>query len=77
MAKFFNKVKKPALWSIFGPFPKFGDKNFFLENLALPCTTSYGFLTPCQNLGKINDIVQRKHPGRMTEGQMDEGTDPI
>ena len=28
--------------------------------LPLPGTTSYGFLTKCQNLGKINDPVSRK-----------------
>ena len=32
-------------------------KNFFPENLALSCTTSYRFLAPCQNLEKNTDFI--------------------
>ena len=53
-------------WSI---FPIFGAKKNFLENLALPHTTSYGFLAPCQNLEKTNDAIPRKHPDRRKDGQ--------
>ena len=44
-------------------FPILGAK-VFLENPALSCTTSYGFLAPCQNLEKVNDTIQRKCPDR-------------
>ena len=54
MTKFSNKYKKPCFWPI---FPIFGAKKIFLENLALSCTTSYGFLAPCQNLEKVNDTI--------------------
>ena len=33
-------------------FPYFGGKNFYWKDPALSCTTSYGFLAPCQNLQK-------------------------
>ena len=46
-----------------------GQKKFFLENLALSCTTSYGFLAPFQNLEKTNDTIPRKCLHRRTEGQ--------
>ena len=46
---------------------------FFPKALALPCSTSYGFLEPCQNSEKSNDPIPRKHPGRW----QDEMTDPI
>ena len=51
-------------------------KKNFLENLTLSCTTSYGFLAPCQNLEKVNDTIQRKHrtDGR-TEGWKDRRMD--
>ena len=70
MTKFSNKFKKPCFWPI---FPIFGAKKIFLENPALSRTTSYGFLAPCQNLEKVNDTIQRKHPDRQMEGW----TDPI
>ena len=44
-------------WSI---FTILGAKKFFLENVALSRTSSYGFLAPCQNLGKTNDTIPRK-----------------
>ena len=76
MTKFFNKFKKNCLWPI---FPIFWAKYFFLKNLAQSRTTSYGFLTPCQNLEKTNDTISRKRlairkDGRRdgrTKGQMD------
>ena len=46
-------------WSI---FPIFGTNIFFLENLVLLRTTSYGFLASCQNLEKTNDKIPRKRP---------------
>ena len=33
--------------------------------------TSYRFLAPCQNLEKVDDVIQRKHPDRQTEGWME------
>ena len=75
MTKFSNKFKKPCFWPI---FPIFGAKKIFLENPALSCTTSYGFLAPYQNLEKANDTIQRKRPDRWregwTEGQKDRQT---
>ena len=72
MAKFFVKLKKPCFWPIFCQFSQFwGQKKFFLENLALSCTTSYGVLAPYQNLEKTNDIIPRKHLDR----RIDERTD--
>ena len=77
MTKFFNKFKKHCFWSILGPFSQFlGQKKIFLENLALSRITSYEFLAPCQNLGKVNDTVQRKCPDRREDGQKDGQTDP-
>ena len=64
LTKFFNKFKKPCFWPI---FPNFGTKTFFLENPALSCTTSYGFLALCQNSEKTNDTIPRKHQDRRTD----------
>ena len=68
MTKFFNKFKKPCFlanfWSI---FPILGAKKNFLENLALPCTTLYEFLAPCQNLEKNALKIPRKHLDRRIE----------
>ena len=47
----------------------------FLGNLALSCTTSYGFLAPCQNLEKTNDAIPRKCPERWKDGRRDGRTD--
>ena len=74
--------KKTLFLAHFGSiFPIFGAKKNFLENPALSPTTSYGFLAPCQNLEKINDIIQRKCPERQkdgrTEGWTEGQTDPI
>ena len=69
MTQFSNKFKKLCFWSIFGA------KKIFLENQTLSCTTSYGFLATCQNLEKVNDTIQRKHPDRWMEGQTERRTD--
>ena len=50
-------------------------KKNFLENLALSHTTSYEFLAPCQNLKKLDDIIQRKQTEGQTEGQMEGRTE--
>ena len=68
MNKFSNKLKKTLFFAHFGSiFPIFGAKKNFLENLALSCTTSFGFLAPCQNLEKVNDTIQRKCPDRQKD----------
>ena len=56
-------------------FPHFWGKKNFLENAALSCTSSYGFLAPCQNLEKVNDTIQRKCLDRWTEGQTEGWTE--
>ena len=59
-----EKQLTAKLFNEFGPFFLFsGDKNFLVKYLALSCTTSYGFLIPCQNLEKSNDPVPRKYLG--------------
>ena len=72
MTQFPNKFKKPYFWPI---FPIFGAKNIFLENLALSHTTSYGFLAPCQNSEKVNDIIQRICPDRWKDRRTEERKD--
>ena len=52
-------------------FPIFGAKKIFVENPSLSHATSYRFLAPCQNLEKVDDVIQRKHPDRWTEGWME------
>ena len=68
MTKFLNKSKN----LVFGPylvhFPNFGGKKQIFWNIWL-CTTSYGFLAPCQNLEKTDDTIPRKHPERRTDGR--------
>ena len=64
MAKSFNKFKNPVFGPFLVHFPKFWGKNNFPENLAMSCTTSYGFLAPSQNLEKTNDTIPRKQPGQ-------------
>ena len=68
MTQFSNKFKKPCFWPI---FPIFGVKKVFQENLALSHTTSYGFVALCQNLEKVNDVIQRKRPYRRKDGRKD------
>ena len=71
MTKLFNKIKKPYFWPIFGSFsPILGGNEFFQKNLSLS-HTSYMFLTPCQNLEKIKDPIQRKRLYRHTNGRTD------
>ena len=56
---------------IFYPFPRiFGHKKFFHE-IELLCTTSLGFLAPCQNSEKSNDPTSKKHPDRCQEARME------
>ena len=71
MTKFFSKFKKPVFGQFFFHFPNFWGKKIFLENPDLPHTTSYGFLTPCQNLEKTNYAIPRKHPNRQKDGWKD------
>ena len=78
MAQFCNKFKKNLFLAHFWPiFPILGAKKIFMENPALSCTTSYGFLAPCQNLEKVNDTIQRKCMDRWTEGRTEGWTDSI
>ena len=80
MTKFSNIFKKPCFWPI---FPILGAKKIFLENPAQSCTTSYGFIAPCQNLEEVNHAIQRKPLDRQKdrlkdgqkEGQMEGQTD--
>ena len=58
MTKFFNKFLKPQIWPIF-------------PICALSCTTSSGFLKPCQNLEKTNDPIPRKRLERRTVKRKD------
>ena len=60
MTKSFNKFKKPCFWPIFGPFPQIFQQLFSTKNMALSCTTLYGFVVPCQNSQKTNDTIPRK-----------------
>ena len=70
MTKSFNKFKKPCFQSIFPPFSQFwGQKEFFSEDPALSCTTSYGFLSLLQNSEKTNDAIPRKRLDRKTNGR--------
>ena len=66
--KFSKYSKNPVIGPFLVHFLNFGGKKFFLENLVLLRTTSYGFLAPCQNLEKTNDTIPRK---RLTEGRED------
>ena len=68
MTKFFNKFKKPCFDSFLDHFPNFGAN---LENLALSCTSSYGFLAPYKNLEKNKDTIQRNCSNRQKDGRMD------
>ena len=54
----FNILKKKLFLTHFPYFQ--GKKNCLHKNLALPSTTSYGFLTLCLNLETTNDITPRK-----------------
>ena len=54
-----------------------GQKNFFPENVALPCTTSYEFLASCQISEKTNDTIPRKPLDSRTDRRTERQTDPI
>ena len=70
MTKFCEIWKKPHFLAYFGPFsPIFRAMRIFLKNPALSPTTSHGFLSPCQKLGKTNDQIPRKLSDRRTDGQ--------
>ena len=70
MTKFLNKFNKnPIFGSFWSIFTILGAKKRFTEIPALSCTTSHGFLGPCQNLEKTKDTIPRKFPNRRTEGQ--------
>ena len=72
MTKFSNKLKKPCFWPILGPFSQcLEQKKNVQENSVLSRTTSYGFLAPCQNSEKVNDMIQRKRPDRRKDGWKD------
>ena len=76
MTKFSNKFKKTLFLACFEPiFPIFGATKIFLENLALSHTTSFGFLAPCQNLEKANDIIQRKCLDKRKDGRTNRRSD--
>ena len=78
MTKFSNKLKKPCFWPILGPFfPILGQKKFFSENPALPCTTPYEFLAPCQISEKTYDTIPRKCLDRRMDGRTERRTGPI
>ena len=49
MTRFFNKFRKLSLVHFCSIFPTLGPLFYFSGNLALPCISSYGFLTPCQH----------------------------
>ena len=68
MTEFFNIFKKSCFCPV---FPIFGAKNIFLENPALPRTTSHGSLALCQNLEKTNDTIPRKRSDRQKDRQKD------
>ena len=71
MTKFCFKIRK----RYFGAnFSNFGGKKVFPKNPALPCTTSCGFLSPCQNSQKNNDPISTKMD-RKKDGRMDTRTE--
>ena len=57
---------------IFAHFPIFlCKKNFFQNNLFCSCTTSTGFLAPCQDSEKSNDLIPRKQQDRWQDKRLD------
>ena len=74
--KIFQYIQKNLFLTHFWPiFPILGAKNFFLENPALSCATSYGFLASCKNIEKTNDTIPRKHLDRWKDGRKDKRMD--
>ena len=70
MTKFFNKLKNTLFSAHFYSIFLILEVNkFFLENPA--GKTSYGFLAPCQNLEKTNDMIPEKRPDRRKNGRTD------
>ena len=65
--KFSNQLKNSSSGSFMW------QKIILRKNPALPYTTSYGFLTPCQNFERTNDPIPREY----LAGQMDGWTDFI
>ena len=64
--KFLNNSKKP----VFSPISSFfGEKTFPPKYLTVSFTTSYRFVTPCQNLEEMNNPIPRKHKDRRTDGR--------
>ena len=52
-------------------FPSVRGKRILSEkSFARLRTSSFGFLAPCQNLEKTNDLVPRKHPDRGKDGHI-------
>ena len=47
-----------------------GKKNF-PENLALSCTTTYGFLVSCQNSERTNNAIPRKRLDRRMDRKIE------
>ena len=74
MTRFPDIWKKPHFWPI---LPIVGAMRIFLKNLAFSCTTSSGFLSPCQKLEKNNDQIPRKLQDKHTDVWKYEQTDPI
>ena len=46
-------------------------KKVFAENLSLSCTTSYGFLAPCQNLENTMQFQENLRTDKWTEEWME------
>ena len=71
MTKFCFKIRKRYFEA---NFTIFWGKKVFPKNPALPCTTSCGFLSPCQNSQKNNDPISTKMD-RKKDGRMDTRTE--
>ena len=71
MTKFCFKIRK-RYFEV--NFTIFWGKKVFPKNPALPCTTSCGFLSPCQNSQKNNDPISTKMD-RKKDGRMDTRTE--
>ena len=71
MTKFCFEIRKRYFEA---NFTNFWGKKVFPKNPALPCTTSCGFLSPCQNSQKNNDPISTKID-RRKDGRMDTRTE--
>ena len=74
MTKSSKNSENPVFGSFWIHFPNFGGKKIFPENPALPRTTLYEFLAPCQNLEKLMIQFQEN---AWTDGRTEGRTDPI